>query len=164
MNFLLTDTYYNYYQYDGMPSYHFMVRRSVPTEEGGSSGPEALRPTTQQVTEIVSTNGSSTTPMPPVGGSLTSKGSYITRERNVTAVSPQDVNRTSWPTATNVSKPNINFTALNATIPVKDNTSGELKSIALEIPFDRSVFGLPHSSILCYIHMNHSRLLRKSKK
>jgi hypothetical protein len=128
MNFLLTDAYYSYYQHDGMPSYRSLVRRSVPTEERRSGVPEALHPTTQHVAEIIQTNGSSTTPMPPVEGSLTPKGSYITRERNVTAVSPQDVNRTSWPTAANSSKPNINFTALNTTIPLKANTSGELKA------------------------------------
>jgi hypothetical protein len=157
MNFLLTDTYYSYYQYNELPRDHSVVRRSVSTEEGGSGMPEALHPTTQ-VTEIVQINGSSTTPAPPFGGSLTSKGSYVTRERNVTAVSSQDVNRTSWPPPTNSSKSHINFTALNATIPVKNNTSGELKA-SLRILFDHSVSGLPLPFILCYLHMFYSCLL-----
>lgn len=161
MNFLPTDTYYNNYQHNELPSDHSVVRRSVSTEEVGSRMPEALHPTTQ-VTEIVQINGTSTTPVPPVGGSLTSKGSYITKERNVTLVSSQDVNRTSWPTATNSSKSHVNFTAPNATVPVKNNTSGELKA-SLRIPFDHSVFGLPLPYILCYLHMNHSCLLHSPR-
>lgn len=127
MNFLLTDTYYNYYQHNELSHDHSVARRSVSTEEGGSGMPEALHPTTA-VTEIVQINGSSTTSAPPVGGPLTSKGTYVTRESNVTPVSSQDVNRTSWPTTTNSSESHSNFTALNATILVKNNTSGELKA------------------------------------
>lgn len=155
MNFLLTDTYYNCYQHNELPSDHSVVRRSVSTEEGGSGMPEALHPSTQ-VTEIVQINGNSTTPAPPVGGSLTSKGSYITRERNVTPVSSQDVNRTSWLTATNSSKSHINFTALNATIPVNNNTSGELKA-SLRIPLDHSV-SWPASSIYFMLSPHESFL------
>jgi hypothetical protein len=127
MNCLLPDTYYNY-QHNELFSEHSVIRRSVATEEGGSGISVALHPTAQ-VTEIVQINGSSTTQAPPVGGSLTSKGSYITRERNVTAATSQDVNRTSWPTATSISKPLVNFTVVNATVPLKNNSRGELRGL-----------------------------------
>jgi hypothetical protein len=115
MTCLLADTFYNY-QHDELYPEHTAIRRSI-SNEGASGISEALHPTTQ-VTEIVQINGSSTTPAPPVGGSLTPKGSYVTKERNVTAATSQDV--------TDVSKPQVNFTVVNATVPLKNNSRGEL--------------------------------------
>jgi hypothetical protein len=132
MNCLLADTYYNY-QHNEL-SKHSAIRRFAPTKGGGSGVSEDLHPTAQ-VTETVQINGSSTTSAPPDGGSLTSKGSYVTRERNVTGVNLQDVNRTSWPTTTNSSKPHINFTVVNATVPLKNSTIGMLRASLYKFPF-----------------------------
>jgi hypothetical protein len=121
VNYLLTDKYYQY-EHSDLHLEHAVFRRSVSTEEGDSSSHEG-KPSTQ-VADIVQIRS---TPVPPVGSHPAPTGSYITRERNVTVVNPQDGNRTSWSTA-NISSdasplPHSNITAISSTVVLQNNTN-----------------------------------------
>jgi hypothetical protein len=125
VNYLLTDKYYQY-EHSDLHTEHSVVHRSISSEERESSILEG-KPSTK-VSEIVQL----TSTPPSLGGSLpASTGSYITRERNVTVVNPQDSNQTSWIMANASSDtsplPQSNITAFSSTVALQNNTnSGKL--------------------------------------
>jgi hypothetical protein len=104
---------------------HSVVRRSVSTEEEDSSIHEG-KPSTQ-FAEIVQLTSTPVTPATPAGSHPAPTESYITRERNVTVLDPQDGNRTSWFTASVRSDasplPHSNITAVSSAVVLQNNTN-----------------------------------------